>query len=700
MIAFRTRILGTYFLLILLSIVPALPAILLMPEAFRNRYVADIIATESKLEKSIYFFEDLNQNGFSELVFTSVDFAGVYGLSIFENGKAIEQWNLPGVPPAGKVRLMTADWSQDGKHDVFAFSIFRDSLFMHIFDPYNYDKKYVVFIDKVNKFNGLSDILMVHGGVHDMNNDGYPDLVFGICAMYSASPRKVLIYDIFNDSLTSTPNIGAYISRLIVFENPITANKNILVQTNSHCNTKRGSVIFDDHSCWLMVLDPNLEFVIDPVEFPGPFSALTIWPWRQDDEFCFIATHHIYGEQNESSAHYLIRPDGSFITRIPSYSENQKLHLLIHVIDCRGEPKAFLFNKKGELFEILHDLSPGRKIAGGIAIHNSSSIDADMDGKNEIILSNTSNDVLLIYQDFDAKPVSLPLTGLFHDKATISLERRGADHPWLRVNAQNLLYAIEYRKNKYYPLRYLYLAGAVLLSILIVLVIKVLSTRRMENSFRLQRELSNLQISNVLNQLDPHFTFNALNSIGSSIITGVREEAYQQLLRFSALLRASLSDADSVARPLKKELEITHSYLELQKSSYPGRFNYHLTVGEGVNPETPIPRMLLQNHCENALKHGILPGDKPGMLNISVESDRKYLKLVVEDNGIGRQKSGKFASQGTGKGLQLFGRYFEVLNRHNRDKIEQTVIDLHDAQGNPTGTRVMILIPTDYRYYW
>jgi len=108
--------------------------------------------------------------------------------------------------------------------------------------------------------------------------------------------------------------------------------------------------------------------------------------------------------------------------------------------------------------------------------------------------------------------------------------------------------------------------------------------------------------------------------------------------------------------------------------------------------------MMLQVHVENALKHGLIPGDKKGMINISFNTDSKFIKIVVEDNGIGRQKAASYNTQSTRKGIKLFERFISFFNMFNSDKISQEIVDLYNSDGTARGTKVLLSIPIHYNY--
>ena len=82
------------------------------------------------------------------------------------------------------------------------------------------------------------------------------------------------------------------------------------------------------------------------------------------------------------------------------------------------------------------------------------------------------------------------------------------------------------------------------------------------------------------------------------------------------------------------------------------------------------------------------------MLKIIIKKDGDYLKIVVEDDGIGRVKSAG-NNLSTGKGLKITGEFYDILNQLSKRPIRHSITDLYDASGNPCGTRVEVSVPVE-----
>ena len=212
---------------------------------------------------------------------------------------------------------------------------------------------------------------------------------------------------------------------------------------------------------------------------------------------------------------------------------------------------------------------------------------------------------------------------------------------------------------------------------------------------KLKSELLKLQMNSVLKEFDPHFTFNAISSVGALIMKNDRQAAYLYLTRLSSLLRASLRDSALIIKPLSQELDFVRNYCELQKLRFGDRFNYSIQVGEGVDLHKEIPKMTIQTFVENALKHGIENRKEGGKIDLMLSHEGDYHRIVIRDNGIGRTASQNNNSGGTGYGIKTISRIFEIINKNN---IRKSTLEIKDLSGTEfsSGTEVVISIPDLY----
>jgi LytS/YehU family sensor histidine kinase len=193
--------------------------------------------------------------------------------------------------------------------------------------------------------------------------------------------------------------------------------------------------------------------------------------------------------------------------------------------------------------------------------------------------------------------------------------------------------------------------------------------------------------------MDPHFTFNALNSISSVIYKENKEKAYRYFTKFSKLIRSSLEVSDKISRTLEEEIDFTRNYLDLEKIRFKENFIYKITIDEKVNMQMTVPKMIIQNYTENAVKHGLKHLEKDRRLFIDLFMAGDHLIINVEDNGIGREQAARKKEISTGKGMAIMNTIYDLYYKLYKIRIEQKIEDLYDASGNATGTRIIISIP-------
>jgi len=190
-------------------------------------------------------------------------------------------------------------------------------------------------------------------------------------------------------------------------------------------------------------------------------------------------------------------------------------------------------------------------------------------------------------------------------------------------------------------------------------------------------------------QMNPHFIFNALNTIKGYYSGGNIKEANTYISRFSKLLRLILENNEHIVS-LSKEIEMLELYIKLVQLRYQDVFNYRISVSIDINKEDiGIPPLLLQPIVENSIIHGLSPNSIKGNLEISFTIENKKLICSVLDNGIGIKASmenKKMHHQS--KAIQITQERVQLINNamdsDNFQLIEHNI---------PSGTEVIIQLP-------
>ena len=210
-----------------------------------------------------------------------------------------------------------------------------------------------------------------------------------------------------------------------------------------------------------------------------------------------------------------------------------------------------------------------------------------------------------------------------------------------------------------------------------------------------QQQLANnlLALKSLRTQMNPHFIFNALNSVNNFIAKSDERSANRFLSDFSVLMRSVLENSEEDFIPLSKELELLELYVKLEHSRFSDKFDYQIDVDSSIDIEAfQIPPMLLQPYVENAIWHGLRYKKTKGFLKIQMNSlGGDTLTIEIVDNGIGRKKSAQLKTQNQkkqkSKGMGNIKKRLEILNGMYKNKIEVNVTDYDE---NGTGTKVSL----------
>jgi ligand-binding sensor domain-containing protein len=226
-------------------------------------------------------------------------------------------------------------------------------------------------------------------------------------------------------------------------------------------------------------------------------------------------------------------------------------------------------------------------------------------------------------------------------------------------------------------------------------------SREMQKQLQMAKEIVELEQKTLRLQMNPHFIFNALNSIQSNIGTGNEKEARYYLAKFSRLMRQILDNSRNAVITLEEEVQTLENYLLIEKFCNGDRFDYQINVDLNLEADfIQIPPMLLQPFVENAIKHGFKQKDasnennQRGLIIVDFKEKGNILECSVTDNGIGREKANELnqLSKETyhkSTALLVTQERLDLLNENeNFQSLE--MIDLYDENGVATGTKVML----------
>jgi LytS/YehU family sensor histidine kinase len=219
-------------------------------------------------------------------------------------------------------------------------------------------------------------------------------------------------------------------------------------------------------------------------------------------------------------------------------------------------------------------------------------------------------------------------------------------------------------------------------------------SNRDRNSLIRENKMLTLQQKSLQLQMNPHFVFNALNSIQGLIAKNDNQKARRYLQEFSVMMRSVLNQSREETIFLSDEVDYLKSYLNLEKMANNDKFDWEVIVDTVVEDDIKIPTMIIQPFVENAIVHGVKSlKDRRGKVQVVFQMNGTQILCKVTDNGIGRTAAGMSKSS-SHKSVAIEVAK-ERLSTKMSDSRDQPIRyrDVFDANNIASGTEVIITIP-------
>ncbi len=249
----------------------------------------------------------------------------------------------------------------------------------------------------------------------------------------------------------------------------------------------------------------------------------------------------------------------------------------------------------------------------------------------------------------------------------------------LAIQRHNITrYPFSIKPKWYQSNRFLLILGTLIPILLALLVLGVILWRNKQKLKRAKNEQEKLrnELKSIRSQLNPHFIFNALNSIQGLMNKNELTKADYYLTEFSTLLRESLLSNEKEFVPLSTELKTLETYIKLEQLRFP--FTYAIEIENTLDKNAiEIPYLLLQPLVENAIKHGVSSLYERGIITLRFYSKQNYLIAEIKDNGKG------FNTEGVqnGFGLKLTKNRIDLLTQSNKEQPVQLLINSNESEG-------------------
>ncbi len=273
----------------------------------------------------------------------------------------------------------------------------------------------------------------------------------------------------------------------------------------------------------------------------------------------------------------------------------------------------------------------------------------------------------------------------------IQYENEAKNNQILQLASENELVKSKLQRNQT-------LFWSALLSLAIVAGIIIAVNRNRQ--LRQEKQILTLEQDMLRSQMNPHFIFNSLNSIKLYIINNEKENAVYYLNKFSKFIRKILIASTEKEITLEDELDTMQLYLNIENIRFSNDIIFTMHVEPGINISTiKVPSLILQPFLENALWHGLSSKKDDKQIELRVyKINNNFINISIMDNGIGRKASEKINQDRVLKrksvGLAITKARLSNFSKRFTTDYKMDIDDLLDAEGNPTGTRVVVHIPT------
>lgn len=668
----------------------SLAIIYILPDFF-SKYELEHEKTEYYGMSDYIYLSDLDGDSISERIIVRKNSQNKASYLIHNaNDKVIDQFNFDSFFSNRRLVVGVLDLDKDGYRELYNLTYRKDSIFLNVLEPLQkngFNKE--IFVDILPKFDGedLSETNEVRNKQFHLQKqkNKMPRLVFECVTGFLQYPRNIYAYDFELDSILSSEHLvnPVQINQVIDVDND--GNDEILISASSADNTLDPVfTLRSDSSSWLNVLDDDLTFLFPPIEYNHLGSSTMVYYTKLNSQSTILAMvkprhtnkHQSFFEYFDLKGNLIEKGVSEVNWNYILTNETQELELYDWNLGKYGifNPSNGATNNKWFQKRIVPQY-----------------LDADEDGKMELVGINKPNRTLTIYRNalkdstytilpnkFDINPYRL---GMFTDQSKNSK---------IWIQNKNELYTYDYRKNPLYLLKYPIYLGVYLAVLALVWLIMKAQSLQEERKRKIEAQIAELQMKTIKNQLDPHFVFNAMNTISEMTLTNNRLEADKYITAFSSLMRKTLKGSDKIAHTLKEELAYIENYIQLQQIRLQDAFDFELDIEKTVDTNELVPKHVLYTYVENAIKHGLALKGNKGKLWVKGKKIPKGIQLTVADNGGGGGNSKTKPVHGTGSGLRIMEQVFKLYQERFKKNIDLSILAHQSTSGEGLAVTISI----------
>ena len=618
--------------------------------------------------ESIYQFKtfyDITQDGFDDEIMLRKD-EYKPNINIKTSNNEIFQYNLLGEWVKGITPMFI---QLDSGAMEFVTITHKDSIvYAEVFTFQDTQKPQYIFELFEGKIIGNDDLSVGGYQTYDLNGDGKLELIFLLSAGYGIIPRRLYVIDFgFKSVIHSSDRIGAFCHNPVVFDLDNDGLHEIIVGSSSPDNV-HDTLAFDvlDEYSSLLVFDQDLSLINIPIKQECKTCSVT--PALLDDKLYVVAYNQ---DKLKKSTIYQWINDGFIEIVFAESKVYRSLHQLgDNNLVMTGDiwSRSFSFRHL-ESNELVMEIPIGAYLQTPTTHFFRSGLDYITFKENDrlVRVNETLDKEYIFWED---------------DGAFTYQEGRLPDGIKVVMHSADRIFELELVQN---PLRnwlpFISMLNVGLMAFVSWFIYQFFIYR---NASRRQ-QLYELQLQSLKNQIDPHFTFNLLGSIKLLMMKQEFAKAEEQFDLFIKMLRRSVMNAEKISNDIVDELELADQYLKLESERLNGRFQYQ--IENHLTEAIQVPKLLIQTHLENAVKHGVYHlEDRKGLIKVLVTKHQNSYSIIITDNGVGRAAAAKKKTRSTGKGVKITFELCDLYQKYYKCKVRQTIEDL-----NP-GTKVIIEI--------
>jgi hypothetical protein len=649
--------------------------------------------------------KDINGDGYSERIEFFDNNRGKAALKILlHDGSTVDQWNMNGFYLTRQL-CEVIDVNGDGNKEIVMLYARSDSLFMAIFNPVKPETFYRedIFIERI-LITGKPDDYSFSGVLKaDINGDEQSEIMFTMTAGFGLQPRNLYAYDVANDTVLSSDYLSVHAK--IENEHSVVdldgdGSKEILLRNFATGNMRNYNPrSMHDHAAWIIILDNKLQFWTPPVPLNATPATISPHVFDDDGKKSVLFFFKNQSPSGDSSRLILFDPLQRKIVSEQIISGFRQMEIIES--KCNASNAVF-YNEHGEWFSVDHQLEiePGGRFPNFTQNSIFEEVDLDDDGKYEMLFYDREYMGFWILRNTFRHPVfiSVPEEAGKTLQKVMVLRRTGQPNAVV-LQLENFLYVFSYGPNVSFWLKWPLMLLAYLFFAGLFYIILHFHKKQVNKKYIRTAHLAELKLKSIRNQMDPHFTFNAVNAIASAFYKEDKKVAYSYFTKFSKLVRATMLYSDRITRLLEDEINFTIEYLDIEKFRFRKKFDYSVHIDEDVELSAEVPRMIIQSYAEAAVSNGLMHRDSEygGLLTIRITEADSHLEFQITDNGVGIEKSKKYNKEKAFKSVRIMDEFISLINELNTSKITVKMFD-NKVNGAVTGTEVNIRIPFNLKY--